>query len=68
MPNSVAEHIQKLLTYQIKSRFCFTLLLLLSLIYLNMRNLSLERLLCFVLMPYNNLCVEDTKENNMGEG
>lgn len=25
MPNSVAERIQKLLTYQIESRFCFTL-------------------------------------------
>ena len=25
MPNSVAEHFQKPLTYQIESRFCFTL-------------------------------------------
>lgn len=25
MPNSVAEHIKKPLTYQIESRFCFTL-------------------------------------------
>lgn len=41
-------------------------MVLLLLIYLNMKNMSLERLLHFVLIPFNNLCAEDTNENNMG--
>lgn len=39
-------------------------MLLLSMIYLNMKDRRLERLLCFVFMLFNNLCGEDTKENN----
>jgi len=43
-------------------------LLLLPPIYSSMRKMSLERVLCFVVIPFNNLRAEDTKENNMGGG
>lgn len=59
MPNSVAENTQKT-SYNIKSKPDSVLLcgwrspqiLVLSLVYLNMRNISLERLLRFVLMIF----------------
>lgn len=63
MPNSVAVNTQKT-SYNIKSKLDSVLLsgwrspqiLMLSVIYLNMRNRSLERLLCFVLIMFEFMC------------